>query len=155
MKGREKKSIIKKWWFWLIVVIAIGCVYTASQPKNQANETTKSASDAKSSEQPTQADNKQEKKKDRLTLDDGWQVDKSNPYITKVTGVVSNNSDKAINGYIQIIFLRWMRAVRTLEIVSQTQTRLMQTVNGNLKQCVLVMELKQYASNRSLDSSCQ
>ncbi len=104
MKGREKKSIIKKWWFWLIVVIAIGCVYTASQPKNQANETTKSASDAKSSEQPTQADNKQEKKKDRLTLDDGWQVDKSDPYITKVTGVVSNNSDKAINGYIQIIF---------------------------------------------------
>ena len=65
MKGREKKSIIKKWWVWLIVVIAIGCVYTASQPKNQANETTKSASDAKSSEQPTQADNKQEKKKDR------------------------------------------------------------------------------------------
>ena len=42
--------------------------------------------------------------KARLTLDDGWKIDKSNQYLTKVVGTVSNNSNQAINGYIQITF---------------------------------------------------
>lgn len=39
-----------------------------------------------------------------MTLDDGWKIDKSNQYLTKVVGTVSNNSNQAINGYIQITF---------------------------------------------------
>lgn len=46
----------------------------------------------------------QAEKKAALTLDDGWTLDNSNPYMTKVTGYVSNSSDKAIDGYIQITF---------------------------------------------------
>ena len=42
--------------------------------------------------------------KPKLTLDEGWAIDKSNQYMTKVNGYVSNNSDQAINGYIQITF---------------------------------------------------
>ncbi len=42
--------------------------------------------------------------KPKLTLNDGWSLDKSNPYITKVVGSVANNSDEAIKGYIQITF---------------------------------------------------
>lgn len=44
------------------------------------------------------------KSKERLTLDKGWKVDDSNPYMTYVVGTVFNNSDKPIKGYVQITF---------------------------------------------------
>ena len=47
---------------------------------------------------------KKAEEKPRLTLDDGWSIDTSNPYMTQVVGTVSNNSDKDIKGYIQITF---------------------------------------------------
>ncbi len=72
-----------------------------SGTQNQANETTKPAD---SSTSQTQTEQKTSDQKARLALDDGWQIDKSNPYMTKVIGTVSNNSDKAIDGYIQITF---------------------------------------------------
>lgn len=46
----------------------------------------------------------QKKATERLTLDEGWTLDKSNQYMAKVIGTVSNNSDKPVNGYIQITF---------------------------------------------------
>lgn len=42
--------------------------------------------------------------KAKLTLDDGWAIDKSNQFAVYVNGYVSNNTDKAITNYIQITF---------------------------------------------------
>lgn len=46
----------------------------------------------------------EKKSSERLTLDEGWTLDKSNEYMAKVVGTVSNNSDKPVDGYIQITF---------------------------------------------------
>lgn len=98
---KPKKSVFKKWWFWVIIaVVIIGIAASQSGTQNQADETEKSTSDTTSSEQ---SEAKTEEKA-RLTLDDGWKIDKSNPYATMVNGYVSNNSDSAIDGYIQITF---------------------------------------------------
>lgn len=100
MAEKEKKPLYKKkivWVIAVIVVIAIG----ASASKgggNQANETTKSTNDS------TQQQPKKSTEKPRLTLNNGWSIDTSNPYITQVVGAVSNNSDQDIKGYIQITF---------------------------------------------------
>lgn len=100
MSEKAKKPVYKRWWFWVVaIIILIGIGGAAGNNKNQENETTKSTSSTA-----TPAPTKKADEKPRLTLDDGWQVDKSNPYMTKVAGTVSNNSDKAISGYIQITF---------------------------------------------------
>lgn len=97
---KGKKPIVKKWWFWVVIaIVIIGIASAASGGGNQANETEKSTSDTSSSESTTTTESKA-----RLTLDDGWTIDKSNPYATTVKGYVSNNSDSAIDGYIQITF---------------------------------------------------
>ncbi len=102
MAAKEKKPFFKRksvWVIAIIVIIAIGA--SASQGGgNQANETTKSTDGSTT----TQQSAKKSEEKPRLTLDDGWSVDTSNPYMTQVVGAVSNNSDQAINGYIQITF---------------------------------------------------
>ena len=101
MAEKEKKPFYKRKLVWVIVVIvliAIGA--SASQSGNQANETTKSTDGSTSTKQ----ESKKTEEKPRLTLDDGWSIDTSNPYMTKVVGYVSNNSDKDIKGYIQITF---------------------------------------------------
>lgn len=102
MNTKEKKPIYKKVWFWVLAVIIVGAVGAGmGGTKNQANETTKSTNNSTSQSQPEQ---KTSENKARLTLDDGWKIDKSNQYLTKVVGTVSNNSNQAINGYIQITF---------------------------------------------------
>lgn len=93
MNEKVKKPFYKRKWVW--AVIALILIIAVVSPKGKDSNTTKSATDS----QTKKADDKP-----RLTLDDGWQIDKSNPYATKVTGTVSNNSDSAINGYIQITF---------------------------------------------------
>ena len=101
MAEKEKKPFYKRKLVGviaIIVIIAIGA--SASQGGNQANETTKSTDGSTS----TQQESKKTEEKPRLTLDDGWSVDTSNPYMTQVVGTVSNNSDKNIEGYIQITF---------------------------------------------------
>lgn len=101
MAEKEKKPFYKRkivWVIAVIIIIAIGV--SASQGGKQANETTKSTDSSENTQQET---NKKEEKP-RLTLDDGWSIDTSNPYMTKVTGYVSNNSDQDIKGYIQITF---------------------------------------------------
>ena len=42
--------------------------------------------------------------KAKLSLDDGWTMDKSNQFAVQVVGYVSNNTDKAITNYVQITF---------------------------------------------------
>lgn len=37
-------------------------------------------------------------------FDEGWTLDKSKQYTAKDIGIVSDNSDKPVNGYIQITF---------------------------------------------------
>lgn len=101
MTEKIKKPFYKKWWFWVIVIIiVIAAAAGAGGDKNQANEATKSTSSDSQKAEST----KKTESKPRLTLDDGWQIDKSNPYSTQVTGTVSNNSDQDIKGYIQISF---------------------------------------------------
>lgn len=78
----------------LSIVITIMMQKSLSDAIDNATTKTSTTNDTK-----TTSD---EKKK--LTLDDGWALDTSNPYSTKVTGTVSNNSDKAVDGYIQITF---------------------------------------------------
>lgn len=101
MAEKEKKPFHKRKLVWviaIIVIIAIGA--SASQGGNQASETTKSTDGSTT----TQQESKKAEEKPRLTLDDGWSIDASNPYMTQVVGTVSNNSDKDIKGYIQITF---------------------------------------------------
>lgn len=79
----------------LSVVIAVVMLMSIGKAVDDA--TTKS-SDQKSTSETTKDSDK------RLTLDKGWKLDKSSPYMTQVVGTVSNNSDKAVDGYIQITF---------------------------------------------------
>ena len=102
MAEKEKKPFYKRKVFWVIAIIALMVFGAAASQDdgNQANKTTKSTDGSTS----TQAKPEKSEEKPRLTLDDGWSVDTSNPYMTQVVGTVSNNSDKSIDGYIQIAF---------------------------------------------------
>ena len=101
MSEKVNKPFYKKWWFWVLVVVVIAIGAGGANKGSQANEQTKSVSDQTVST-PTEEVKSEEKPK--LTLDDGWSIDKSNPYMTKVVGAVSNNTDSAINSYVQITF---------------------------------------------------
>lgn len=83
----------------LSIVIAIAMLVAASKAVDEALKTA-----PQTSQQTTDEKTADDPKKERLTLDKGWKIDKSNPYMTKVTGTVSNNSDQPVNGYIQITF---------------------------------------------------
>lgn len=90
----------------ILVVIALAVVSSAmsgdkGDTSSQSPQQTSSESSADTEK--TEA-KKDEAKKERLTLDKGWKLDKSNPYMTQVSGTVSNNSDSEISGYIQITF---------------------------------------------------
>lgn len=94
----KKKSVGKA-----VAAVVLGAcavivgIYMMTVATNAVNDAVKKNDKAS---QQTSAENKQ-----KLTLDEGWSIDKSsNPYATKVIGTVSNNSDKPINGYIQITF---------------------------------------------------
>ena len=101
MSEKVKKPFYKRKLVWAVAIIVILIIGASTgQESNQATETTKST-DSKAD---TQQESKKTEEKPRLTLDDGWSIDTSNPYITQVVGYVSNNSDKSIDGYIQITF---------------------------------------------------
>lgn len=101
MANKEKKPFYKRKLVWVAaIIVVIAITASANKGGSQANETTKSTGNSTSSQQ----EPKKSEEKPRLTLDDGWSIDTSNPYMTKVVGYVSNNSDKAIDGYIQITF---------------------------------------------------
>lgn len=98
MKEKKKLPFYKKKWLWIVAIVVVLCIVAANgDTGRQANETTKSTGSSQT--ETTKSDSKA-----RLTLDDNWQLDTSNPYSTKVVGYVSNNSNDAIKGYIQITF---------------------------------------------------
>ena len=86
----------------IVIIVIIGIASSANSNKGDQSPQ-KTATDGKSDDS-AKSETKKTEDKPRLTLNKGWKLDKSNPYMTQVVGTVSNNSDQAINGYIQITF---------------------------------------------------
>ena len=90
MVEKEKKPFYKRKLVWVIAIIVIIAIGTsASQSGDQASETTKST-DGNTN---TQQEAKKTEEKPRLTLDDGWSIDTSNPYLTQQVSYDSIISD--------------------------------------------------------------
>jgi len=118
-----RKPWFKRFWVWAVAIIVIigasqalggGSTTTAGDQQDaqtlaQSSDTPTTAAKAKApaSTTPakaTQAKTSQAKPTERLTLDKGWKIDKSNPFAVYVKGYVSNNSDKPLTNYAQITF---------------------------------------------------
>lgn len=99
----SKKPWFKKWWVWLGIVVllmGIGNALGGGGTTQSAAPATRQTAGSPSSE-PAKAT---PETKAKLTLDDGWAVDRSNQFAVQVVGHVSNNTDKAITNYVQIMF---------------------------------------------------
>ncbi|MFT8394791.1 FxLYD domain-containing protein [Propionibacterium sp.] len=111
---KRKKPWYKRVWVWALIVVAVIIIATVSNSGGGDSSSTSSPAASQvaaqgqagqSATDPTKtAATQAAKPKDKLTLDDGWQLDKSNPYMLQVNGYVSNNTNKPINNYIQITF---------------------------------------------------
>lgn len=103
--AKPKKPWFKRLWVWAIALIVV--VAVASQlgggRGNQATQTTAGAPASGAAAPAAPAPAKPEPKA-KLTLDDGWKMDKSDGIFVYVTGYVTNNTDKAITNYVQITF---------------------------------------------------
>ena len=112
---KPRKPWFKRFWVWAVAIIVI---IGASQAFN-GNGSSTTASDQQDAQALTQSSGKaattaakakapasttQAKPTERLTLDQGWKIDKSNPFGVYVRGYVSNNSDKPLTNYAQITF---------------------------------------------------
>ncbi len=110
---RPAKPWFRRWWVWVLAVIVLGILGNAlgggqrsaaptpSQSKPAVEVSAPPSSTAPGS-QPTQGE--PEPATERLTLEKGWKVDKSNQFAIFVTGYVRNNSTEPINTYVQITF---------------------------------------------------
>ena len=106
---RPKKPWFKRWWVWVLGVVVLagaanalgggGAQAPAAQQTaaTQGQTTAAPAKAGQSTSAPAQD-------KPKLTLDDGWSMDKSNQFAVYVNGYVTNNTDKAITNYVQITF---------------------------------------------------
>ncbi len=88
----------------IIAVVVLGGIGGALSGNKDTTSQSQQQTATDSAEKADKSEKKEAPKKERLTLDKGWKLDRSNPYMTQVVGTVSNNSGKAINGYIQITF---------------------------------------------------
>lgn len=86
----------------IVVTIVFFFVFIGIGAASGGNQSTINIDSIQQSD--TKKETSTEAKDDRLTLDEGWSLDRSNPYMTQVLGTVSNNSDEEIKGYIQISF---------------------------------------------------
>lgn len=115
--SKPKKPWFKRFWVWAIIAVAAIAIAThlgggnghagsGSSPSvgvspahsAQAQNATSQPAAASTSAAPAT------KPKDKLTLDDGWTLDKSNQFAATVNGYVTNNTDKPIDNYVQITF---------------------------------------------------
>lgn len=99
---KPKKPWFKKWWVWVLIVILLIGVGSAMGGKG-SSDTAKPAGSQSAAAKPAET-KAPAKPKDRLTLDDGWKIDKSDGFAVYVNGYVSNNTDKPVNGYVQVTF---------------------------------------------------
>ena len=90
--------------FVLMVIVSAGSNDKATQTSNDTtSQASTSPTDNNEEVESTAVKATPEPKKDRLTLDDGWKLDTSG-YLPKITGYVTNNSDRDIDSYVQINF---------------------------------------------------
>ena len=114
---KPRKPWFKRFWVWAVAIILIigasqafgnqGSSTTASDQQDSQTLTQPpgtSSATAKAPASTTKAATTQAKPTERLTLDKGWKVDRSNPFAVYVKGYVSNNSDKPLTNYAQITF---------------------------------------------------
>lgn len=110
---KPKKPWFKRFWVWALIVLAIIVISSIASNSGNKNTSATAASATQSAVQQGQAPataateaqtSQATKAKDKLTLDDGWQLDTSNPYGATVNGYVTNNTDKAVTNYVQITF---------------------------------------------------
>ncbi|WP_091971422.1 FxLYD domain-containing protein [Propionibacterium cyclohexanicum] len=111
---KRKKPWYKRFWVWLLIVVAFIVVVVNINHGGSASTAPAASQSAASSAagQPATAQAAPESSKaapaskaqDKLTLDDGWTLDKSNQFAAYVNGYVTNNTDKPINDYVQITF---------------------------------------------------
>lgn len=110
--AKPAKPWFKKWWVWLLIVIGVfavaGALGGSGDSVEQATQTTASTSTVATSEAAPSADETTEAPVEEpladLTLDDGWTMDDSDGFAVYVQGYVSNNTDEAIDTYVQITF---------------------------------------------------
>lgn len=113
--AKPKKPLLKKWWVWVLIVLGLLVVWSAvngsgsksAEPaagETRAPGATAPAAGAPAASSPPAPATSAVKPKEKLTLDDGWAIDKSNQFAVYVNGYVSNNTDKAITNYVQITF---------------------------------------------------
>ncbi|MBB1501953.1 hypothetical protein H5397_11050 [Propioniciclava sp. MC1683] len=113
--AKPKKPWFKKWWVWVLAVLVLvgignalgggGGDKAAAPSQSVSTPAPAGSSDAAApaaSEAP--AEPAQEPAKERLTLEDGWEIDRSNPFAIFITGYVANNSDRPVDTYVQITF---------------------------------------------------
>lgn len=123
-KSEKKPGFFQKIWAWdknkkfyqnarfwtiVVIIILISAIGGGGSSRNKtAPTTTNNSSSASTTEQTVDA------KKDRLTLDDGWTIDRSNEFVTYINGYVSNNSNDPIENYVQISFKTYDEAGNNL-----------------------------------------
>ena len=101
---KKKKPWFARWWVWaLAVILLIGAVNAMGQ--GGSNQSAAPAPAASGQPQETKAAPQETKAapKAKLTLDEGWAMEKTK-FAVYVNGYVSNNTDKAITNYVQITF---------------------------------------------------
>lgn len=87
-----------------LVLVVIGTIAVSVGGGDTSKQSPQQTATSEPNQQKPTEEKPSEPKKERLTVDEGWTLDQSNSYMTKVVGTVSNNSDKDIKGYIQVTF---------------------------------------------------
>ena len=99
--GKEQKPVYKKVWFWVLIVLALAGLGGAMKESGLSSSGNNSTHTPKVERKVEQS--KKVEEKEKLTLEEGWSLDKET-YATYVNGYVKNNTDKAITTYVQITF---------------------------------------------------
>ncbi|MBC1648519.1 hypothetical protein HB935_14785, partial [Listeria welshimeri] len=68
-KGKQKKPIFKKWWFWLIIVIAVGAIGAAMGGNDTAANDTKNTEKVETKKVDSAKDEAKKKEKEKAAED--------------------------------------------------------------------------------------